>query len=217
MLGLMEKDFRLLTQRRTTLFIIVFVALFLSVSMDVSFILGYLCVFGLTLASGTIAYDEYDNGFPFLLSLPIEKKTYVLEKYIFCLLTGLSFWAVAGVLGFVISLARGEAEPVREYLLHVCMFLPAIMLVLAVMLPFLLRFGGERGRAWMLLFCGVLAGLGVLVGKRLSSLPDGLSLLLKKISRIPAGNLLLWCCGFCLLLLWISYLCSRRIMEIKLG
>ena len=35
------------------------------------------------LASGTLTYDEYDNGLAYLMTLPSTRKMYIIEKYLF--------------------------------------------------------------------------------------------------------------------------------------
>ena len=57
---------------------------------------GLLGILGLS----TLAYDERDNGFPFLFSLPVDIKTYVGEKYLFCVMTSLVGVAVGTALFF---------------------------------------------------------------------------------------------------------------------
>lgn len=215
MLGLIEKDMRLLLQRKSTLFIILGISVFMSFSMDPSFIVGYLVVLGVLFASGTISYDEYDNGYAFLMTLPIEKKTYVAEKYVFCMLSGFVLWIFASILYFVSSLVRGIGFDMKESLLTLGAFIPVIIFMTAIMIPFPLKFGAEKGRVYMALLCGVLIGLGALIGKGIESAKVSLDSLVETVNRIPNGVLILLGCCFLVALLWISYLWSRRIMEKK--
>ena len=85
MFGLIEKDLRLTFARKQTLLIFFIMALVMGISMDGSFIVGYLTMLAAVISIGTISYDEYDNGFAFLMTLPFGRKTYVREKYLFCL------------------------------------------------------------------------------------------------------------------------------------
>lgn len=43
-------------------------------------------MFRAMIAVGTLSYDETDNGLAFLMTLPVDRKTYVREKYLFILI-----------------------------------------------------------------------------------------------------------------------------------
>ena len=86
MLGLIEKDLRLTLARKQTLIIFFIMALVMGLSMNGSFIIGYLTMLATIIAVGTISYDEFDNGFAFLMTLPFDRRTYVREKYLFSLI-----------------------------------------------------------------------------------------------------------------------------------
>ena len=86
MKGLLIKDLRIVLKRKQQLFIFLAVCAMLAFSSDGSFVVAYAA--GLTGIMGlsTYAYDEHDNGFPFLFSLPVDVGTYVREKLLFCFL-----------------------------------------------------------------------------------------------------------------------------------
>ena len=69
--------------------IIFFTVIFLMITgINSSFLMGYIPFICCTLTMGTISYDEYENGLPFLLTLPISRKEYVKEKYFLGFFTG---------------------------------------------------------------------------------------------------------------------------------
>ncbi len=90
--GLMEKDLRILLQRKQVFLIFIVLAVFLCMTQGSVFVVGYLPLISVMLAVGTISYDEFDNGYPFLMTLPITRKTDAAEKYLFCLFTVLGAW-----------------------------------------------------------------------------------------------------------------------------
>ena len=45
---------------------------------------GYVTFIFTLFTVSTISYDEYDNGYPFLFTLPITRRQYVNEKYVVC-------------------------------------------------------------------------------------------------------------------------------------
>ena len=66
MKGLVIKDLRLAIQRRQTLLIYLILSVIMGMSLDAGFVIAYMTMLMGIIASGTISYDEYDNGFPFL-------------------------------------------------------------------------------------------------------------------------------------------------------
>ena len=84
MKGLLIKDLRLMKNMGNSLAIILLVAVGMSFYIsDMSFIVIYMAIIGTSFTSSTISYDEFDNGNAFLFSLPVSRKDYVLEKYLF--------------------------------------------------------------------------------------------------------------------------------------
>ena len=84
MRGLLQKDLCLLVQRSRILLVMIGVGILMGFSADGSFVIGYLTMLCAILAISTISYDEFDNGNAFLFTLPISRKSYVVEKYVFC-------------------------------------------------------------------------------------------------------------------------------------
>lgn len=83
------------------LFFIGVIYLFSGKSMDGgSFFTAYMMFVGIGLSAGTISYDTSDHGMQFLLTLPVTRREYVKEKYLFCI--GLT--AVLGVISLLISM-----------------------------------------------------------------------------------------------------------------
>ena len=77
MAGLLEKDVRLIMQRKQILLLFVVIAVVLGFSQDGTFILGYLSFCASIVMVSTISYDELDHGYEFLMTLPITAKIYV--------------------------------------------------------------------------------------------------------------------------------------------
>ena len=207
MLGLMRKDLCLLLQRSRALIVMVGVGILIGFSTDGGFMIGYLTMISAILTIGTISYDEFDNGYPFLLTLPVTRKSYVTAKYLFCLLGDLVGWAAASVIYAGCCLAKGEGFG-PEQLTESLAFLPVAALMTAVMLPLQLKYGAEKSRlALAILFGGILA-LGY-VGTKLF---PGLSGSLPGVSDAAFGGALV---GACIAALAVSTLCSLGIMEKK--
>lgn len=210
MRGLFRKDLCLMLQRSRALLVMVGVGVIMGFSTDGPFVVGYLTMIGAILAVGTISYDEFDNGYPFLMTLPVTRKDYVLEKYLFCLVTCLVSWVAALVIYGVCGLARGEGFS-PEGLAEGVAFLPVAALLLAIMLPVQLKYGAEKSRVVLIMVCGGAFGAGYLIMKLLPG-GDGIA---EGLSRISDGAIGVGFLVISLAALALSIRISIGIMEKK--
>ena len=214
MRGLLEKDIRLTMTRKQSFLVFLVVALIMGLSIDGSFVIGYLTMLAVIMAMGTISYDEYDNGFAFLMTLPFERKTYVREKYVFSLIMAVLAWAAGAILYAIMSLISGKTEDLTDQLSTMAGILPVISLTATFMIPLQLKYGGEKSRIVLFIIFGVIAvaALGA------SKVIGGTVILEKMITTLegfPIASVLGALAAVCVLALFISYLCSVRIMEKK--
>lgn len=211
MRGLLQKDFCLLLQRSKVLLVMLGVGFLMGFSTEgTSFVIGYMTMLCAILAIGTISYDEFDNGYPFLLTLPITKKTYVYSKYVFCLLTNLVGWVISIVILMGCMIVKGSTVTPDTWLESLS-FLPVVFLMIAIMLPLQLKFGAEKNRIVIALVGGGIFVIGYF-GSRL--MPDGLQVP-AFILEMQDSTMLLLLSIVSLAALVISYLCSLHVMEHK--
>lgn len=166
MKGLLMKDFRLLAGQRRFYIIVIFVGIMTLVSgMDPSFFGGYITFLFAMLSLTTLTYDEYENGMQYLLTLPVTEKIYIQEKFLLSI--GNSFFAcVVGALIYLgISLAMGTvlaSEAVN--ILMICFAeLLVVLIMLSLTIPFVIKFGAERGRIALISVVVVISLIGVAV------------------------------------------------------
>ena len=207
MLGLMRKDLCLLLQRSRAIIIMVGVGVIIGFSTDGGFLIGYLTMISAILSIGTISYDEFDNGYPFLLTLPVTRKSYVTAKYLFCLASNLAGWAAASVIYAGCCLLKGERFGM-EQLTDALAILPVAGLMTAVMLPLQLKYGAEKSRLALAALAGGVVALGYVGVKLFPDLPGSLS----GVSDAVFG--VVFVC-LCIAALAVSFCCSMRIMEKK--
>lgn len=213
MRGLLEKDFRLIAQRKQTLLMYAAIALMMAMTMDSTYIIGYTVSLCVLLAVGTVSYDEFDNGFLFLMTLPVDRKTYVDEKYLFCILLDLAGWCVATLIYCGIALAQGRmAEAVAELPTLASMMIP-LTLGISVMLPIQLKYGAGKSHLALAILFG--SAVLVVVGVRRLILSGAASSLGKRLSSLSPEAWVLALSAVSLLVLFGSYLWSRHIMEEK--
>ena len=210
MLGMMRKDLCLLLQRSRAILMMAGVGIIIGFSTDGSFMIGYLTMISAILTIGTISYDEFDNGYPFLLTLPVTRRSYVTAKYIFCFLGDLVGWAAASVIYAGCCLAKGAGLGM-EQLAAALVFLPVVGLMSAVMLPLQLKYGAEKSRLALAVLFGGIGVLGALGMKLFPGLPDTL----RAFPEISGAALGVAALGAVVVAVALSYRISLGIMEKK--
>lgn len=220
MKGLLIKDFRLLKNQKN-FFILVFVmAVFLTItggdeSSPATFVLpyvGFVCSF---FVLSTISYDEYDNGNAFLFTLPFDRKIYALEKYIFGIVTGGA--GLLLILAFILIYTDGMAgvEQTGETLFTAGVSAALLFFFLAVMIPFQLKFGPEKGRiAMFIVLLGTMAlvfGIVKLAGLDDSALREAARVM----GRMGLSGVAAVCIAAAAAVMVISMFISTRILEKK--
>ncbi len=154
MKGLLIKDFRIvLNQKRFLVMAVVFAAVFVFTTDDVSFAATYIQLMLSLISLTTVSYDEYNNGMLFLMTLPVDRKIYVKEKYIFTFL-GL---VTAEVLAFTVCTIMGAIAGLSTDVGFIAGTMLGMALMLAVTLPLELKFGSEKGRIVMIVAAAIVA------------------------------------------------------------
>ena len=102
MTGCLIKDLMLIKNQKQFLVIIGVIGLMMLIIYDnQSFVFGYLTVMLSFLPVTTLAYDDAENGAAYLFSLPVTRRGYVAEKYLFSigftLVTGAVVYGVVWV------------------------------------------------------------------------------------------------------------------------
>ena len=215
MRGLIEKDLRLTLTRKQTLLIFFVMALIMGVSMDGAFIVGYLTILATIVAVGTISYDEFDNGFTFLMTLPFDRKTYIREKYLFCFLMAAAAWCVGTVLCFIGNIVRRSGVSMIDELPMLAALLPVLYLSAAVMIPLQLKYGSEKSKTVLFLLFGAIAVLLFWAKNIFSGTNNPFMQLAKTLDGMSPSVVLLTLTGVCALAAYASYLWSTWIMEKK--
>lgn len=215
MSGLLEKDYRLLMQRKKYLAMYVLLAVILSFTVDGTFIVSYITMLGALLSVSTISYDEFDNGYPFLMTLPVDAKLYAVEKYVFTGLTMGITWLAAVIIQTLCSLFTGAPFDLFEMLPVYASYLPVFLVMTSLLIPIDLKFGAEKGRIAMFLLFGILFVAILAGGKLLSYLGVDLGKTLSFIDRLPAPVLPVLLVMGALGIIGISLACSIHIMAKK--
>lgn len=207
MRGLLEKDIRLLLHSKQTFLCFIALVIVLGVTQKNPFIVGYATFMMAAFLVSTLSYDEMDHGLAFLFTLPIDRKMYVREKYLFCMGGAVITWFIALILYFAVLTVNHTLKGLA--------FLPIAILFLSLLLPLQLKFGVEKSR---LLVIGVSVFTGIMIYflAEKSGMLDGESTVILSvfgvIGDIAVDMISLLVAGG---MAAVSYLCSCRIMKKK--
>lgn len=159
MRGLLIKDFQLVKNQKTTLFIFLAISLVMLLSQWTyfSFVFGFLTFSGLIFTIGTLSYDEFQNGLSFLMTLPIQRKHYVQEKYLFgwILITIFCFFSL--ILAIFGANYQGEVLSIHDWIIMTGMVYVWFLFFFSCMLPVQLKFGPTNNNAPMFIVMAVFA------------------------------------------------------------
>lgn len=220
MKGMLIKDFRLLkNQGKSLLLMLLVVAIFMNFITDVgpAFIVGYITIIFSLFTATTISYDEFDNCYLFLMTLPITRKKYVNEKYVFALVSIVCTWVLGTVLGTILLLAQPAVEMNAADWLGSCIgYIFAAWICVSIMLPIRLKFDSEKSRYANFIMIAVVFIAAFLVSSVIDYLPVSIVEAGKEwFYGLSAGGVLGIAGGITAAAVIISYLCSRHIMAKK--
>jgi hypothetical protein len=218
MKGLLIKDWKLLTRQKSTLFIVLAIILFFPMlEMDVAFIVSYTMIILMFMTVSTITYDDFDNGMAFLFTLPVDRKTYVREKYVLGLMVAVAGWSFAVVINvaYMALMASESANVISEMVLTNLMIFPLALIMWEVILPLQLKFGAEKARVVLFIVAGVIAALGVACSKIAEGREGQMNNLVKTLEQIGPMGVGIALFAVAITGLLISYVSSVRIVEKK--
>ena len=149
------------------------------------------------------------------MTLPIDRKSYVKEKYLFGLLLGGAAW----VLGVMMSLGShivGTQDLVyTEFLLMATIYIPIFMILLAITILFQLKFGGEKSRIVMLGTAGIVFLVVRFLINQAENMGIDINAIGNALSAVHIGLINLVLILVAVVGLFISYVISSAIMEKK--
>ncbi|MBQ1468082.1 MAG: ABC-2 transporter permease [Solobacterium sp.] len=212
MKALLAKDYGLMKQRGKILLFLVLWAIAMNLIMvDSMFVVGWVVMIAEISSISTISYDEYDNCMPFLMSLPVTRRDYALEKFVFPLMCGILFWIISVIIVAVSGMFTGNSISLSTDLPGMVLFLILMMLIPAMSVPPQLKWGAEKGRIVMFIFFAIL----MVVSYLLNYFKVDLEETAEQLSRYPMYVVFLAVFLICLVILSVSVYLSIRIMEKK--
>lgn len=216
MLTYLNKDLRMMKNQAGFFMLIIFMSAVLTKSNDSPFFAVPYLVFITSLSVITaISYDEAENGYSFLFTLPISRKEYVKGKYMLTLFLTVLSAIVAYVILVGFLAAQHQLKTAGEYFLMTASFILLMLVYQSVILPLIFKCGVEKGR---IIICAVTMAFGGIVIAVIKLVPDYADKLerikraLENMEKLPMFGL---GAAICILALFVSNLLSVRIMEKK--
>ena len=206
--GLLEKDFRLFFRQGGNLFfVLAFVALFFTLTEKetATFIAIYIPSVIAVYAGNTISYDENNHGYMYLFSLPVNRKVYVREKYIFSFIMTACGWCIGVICAGITVLIKPE-EVITIFVFQA---------IAGITIAIRLRFEGEKGRLVLPIAILIVFAICYAIG---SFVMDNLGLkesILYMIEGIGDFEIAIALIVLSLLVWFISYIYSMRVMKKK--
>lgn len=220
MKGLWTKDWEFMKGNRNMFLAVYVIALvcFLPTSAGPSFLISYVSILAAVMALNAISNDTLNNGIAYLLTLPVSRKEYVKEKYLFGTGVITVMWLLAVLVGSVVNVSGFRSVSGEEMVYSAIAGIGVALLAEAIMFPVQLKYGSETGR--MVLFVVVFGIMGLsFLGKELCTQLDlDVTPVLDFFCRIlDLGTFVLAGCAVVLLLLILVISCtiSINIMEKK--
>ena len=217
MKGLLIKDFYLLANQKQMIFLLPIMFLLFAFVMDNPiFMINYLTIFIGLFSMSTISYDEFDNGYPYLFSLPVDAGIYVKEKYLFStmLVVMVNLLSVGGT--YLIGLINSSTYTASEILVTGGISILLALVFLSFGLSIQLKFGAEKGRlALLLVFLVLFAAVYLTVRFLLNEMQLSMTEFLGAVEEWSSALLVIGGIAIGIVFFTLSFFISLKIMGNK--
>lgn len=216
MKGLLIKDFLLLkNMKQGFLMIVVMCIAFGWIYESPEFLISYMTLMTSIFMLSTIGFDEQDNGMSFLFTMPVSRKGYVKEKYVFGVLVVCIALIAVTLFSCVIFRLRNIGFRMEEVGGTMLGSFISTMLILAVMTPIQLKFEAEKSRVALMIAMGCVFLAALFLIKLIKMLKFDISAVMDRISAAGPGVMIGIGCAAAVVLVGISMMVSMHIMKKK--
>ena len=209
MMGLVKKDFYLAAGLARSYLIVAAIFLVLSLAgiYEFSFLSSFMSLLCIMLPVNVFSYDEQAKWDKYAAALPGGRRAVVQARYVFTLIVSAGAVVLGGAVGAAACLLDPTAgETLWEMVLSTAAGGSVGILLNAVMLPLMFKFGVQKGRLYLALVLAILFGAFLGGVAALASAVQEPSVLILPLAAIPVAGLLA---------LVPSYLLSLRVFRKK--
>lgn len=166
MKGLLYKDIVVLRKQISTLlvFVLVYGGFCVAGVFDFSIIGALIAVFGLTIPMSSVALDDTSHWDRYAAATPAGRKGIAAGKYLFTLLVILVSGLAGTAIMLVLSVVGLTDSPFQELTVVTASCASVTLLLDAILLPFMLKYGAEKARLISMITFVVIFGSVVLLG-----------------------------------------------------
>lgn len=214
MKGLIIKDFKLLMMQKSFFITLAIVAVFFSITTDSVFVIGFLTMICSMFVLSTISYDEFDNGNTFLFSLPITRKGYVIEKYIFGIMIGVISLVLSTIIACILTLFL-NGTITNDLFLVSLFYIPIVLVLQSLMLPLQIKFGSEKSRIAIFIVVAIIFIIGYGFNELIRILNIDFTSLVNTVLTMNISMILMIIMFLSLIIMFISCKISMKIIKNK--
>lgn len=169
MTGLIYKDLcNLKKYVRQLLMIVAVITIIFAMqgNASIGFLSSYTVLLCTMVVISSMSYDDYAKWDKYAFSMPISRKTLVGSKYLLGVLCGIAGSALSVILCIAAQLISKKNEtPMLELFAIIGVMFCICLLILAIMLPLLFKFGAEKARMMILLVILIPTGVGIVLSQ----------------------------------------------------
>jgi hypothetical protein len=218
MKGLLVKDFILVKNQCKTLLAFLALGFLMSLSMQDNAGVVYMVMIISMFSLSTIGYDEFDNGFRFLFTLPTSRKAYVREKYLFYIIF-LIVGLVAGCgVGFLAEIFK-DTGSVQNYLDNLCESIVGSILIGSVyagmLIPIRIKYDAEKAKLVNFGVLGGIAAIAYLIFRLKDNAGEVVVKIMETINGLNDIQIASAMIAFAVIVLLISEVIAEKIIEKK--
>ena len=193
MMGLVKKDFYLAAGLARSYLIVAAIFLVLSLAgiYEFSFLSSFMGLLCIMLPVNVFSYDEQAKWDKYAAALPGGRRAVVQARYVFTLIVSAGAVVLGGAVGAAACLLDPTAgETLWEMVLSTAAGGSVGILLNAVRLPLMFKFGVQKGRLYLALVLAILFGAFLGGVAALASAVQEPSVLILPLAAIPAAGLL---------------------------
>ena len=216
MKGLLVKDFRLMKNQKQFFMVMALICMsFLAFYKSPGFCISYMTIMISIFTISTISYDEYDNGYAYLFTLPITKKSYVAEKYVFGLLIMTISLTGISAISYGAFMVRSIELEGAEWITIILSSMVIVIFMIAFTIPLQLKFGSEKSSIAMIGAIATAFLIAFLLVKLAGVLDIDMDAVFTRLIDNSLAVIILMILAVCAVMIVVSYAVSVKIMEKK--
>lgn len=214
MKGLLMKDLLLLKNQKSFFVILLVFAFFFGKDNPIAGV-SYLTFISAMVVGNSMSYDEYDNGYAFLMTLPFKRQTYIQSKYLLSFLCVGVTWLASMIVAIIAQLQITPEENWIEMVEMGSLILLVALVFAAVMILMRLKYGQNKASLSFVIMSGTIAVIGYLIYKCIEIFRIDITPMIQMLNSLNLLSVVAVGILIVGIVLGISYSVSCRVMNQK--